>query len=87
MIIVEEILEMRGMRRAEIINYFAGLNGEDIGDGKFIGLNWEVEVKEENLVTIGSLKLPSTKVLFRSDEELIEQMIYAFKLRFLSAGG
>jgi hypothetical protein len=87
MIIVEKILEMRGMRRSEIINYFAGLNGEDKGDGKFAGLNWEVEVKEENLAAIGRLKLPSTKVLFRSDEEHIEQIIYAFKLRFLSAGG
>jgi hypothetical protein len=87
MVIVERILEMRGRPRIEFINYFISIDGENIGDEKFVGHNWEVELSEESLINIGSLKLPSTKVLFRCDKEIIEQMIFAFNLRFLSAGG
>lgn len=84
---IEKCLEMRGMQRIEILNYFISLEGENIGEGRFVGANWEVEVSEEIIITIGSLKLPSTKVLFRSNEEILEQMLFAFNLKFLSAGG
>ena len=87
MIIIEKMIEMRGMRRSEIINYFISINGENVGFGKFKGQNWEVKVSEESLMTIGSLEIPSTKVLFCGEKELLEQMITAFRLKFLSAGG
>lgn len=78
---------MRGMRRSEIIDYFIGIDGKDLGLGKFKGQDWVVEVSEESLITIGSLEIPSTTVLFRGDEERLEQMVFEFRLKFLSAGG
>lgn len=87
MITIEKMMEMRGMKRSEIINYFISINGENAGAGRFIGRNWQVEVFEENLVAIGSFKIPATKVIFRGEKELLEQMIAAFRLKFLSAGG
>lgn len=87
MVVIEKILEMRGMHRAEIMDYFISIDGTNIGFGKFIGPNWEVDISEENLIIIGSLKIPSTTVLFRSEKEQLEQMIWAFRLKFLSAGG
>lgn len=87
MAILQKTLEMRGMSRNDIINYFSSINGENIGSEKFIGENWEVEVSQETLATIGSLNIPSTTVVFRCKEELLEPMISAFRLKFLSAGG
>ncbi|MGH4139763.1 hypothetical protein [Clostridium sp.] len=50
---VEKNMEMRGMKRVEIVNY----------------------------------KIPATVVILRCREDLIDRMIIAFRLRFLSAGG
>jgi hypothetical protein len=87
MIIIENTLEMRGMRRREIINYFDSINGENTGFGKFTWQDCKVEVSEESIITIGTLEIPSTKVLFYGEKERIEQMIIAFRLKFLCAGG
>ncbi|MCX7709045.1 MAG: hypothetical protein N2484_04280 [Clostridia bacterium] len=87
MAILQKTLEMRGMPRTDLINYFISLHGKNIGSGKIAGENWEVEVREERLVAIGSLNIPSTIVIFRCDEEFMEPMISAFRLKFLSAGG
>lgn len=87
MMIIEKTLEMRGMPREEIITYFISINGKNVCLGKFIGENWEVEVSEESRVKIGSLEIPSTTVVFRSEKENLEQMISKFRLKFLSAGG
>lgn len=87
MIVIEKTLEMRGRTRDEIINYFISINGKNVCPGKLIGENWEVEVSEESRIKIGSLEIPSTTVVFRSDKENLEQMISKFRLRFLSAGG
>lgn len=83
----EEILEMRGMRRKEIINYFILLGGKHEADGKFTGPDWEVGIGEERLVALGSLEIPSTTVIFRCREDLLEKMVSAFRLKFLTAGG
>jgi hypothetical protein len=84
---VEKILEMRGMKRIEIVNYFISIGGKDMGGGKYAGQEWQVEIAKENLVTLGSLKFPATIVTLRCRKDLSQQMIYAFRLRFLSAGG
>ncbi len=85
--IIEKTLEMRGMPRDEIINYFISINGKSVYLGKFVGENWEVEVSEESRIKIGSLEIPSTTVVFRSEKENLEQMILKFRLKFLSVGG
>jgi hypothetical protein len=87
MIISEKTLEMRGIRRAEIIDYFISIDGEEVSDEKFIVREAEVEVSKECYVSIGSFKLPATKVTFRGNRDLIERLILAFNLKFLRAGG
>ncbi len=84
---VENILEMRGMKRIEIVNYFISIDGKDMGSEKYAGQGWQVEIAEEKLVTLGSLKIPATILTLSCREDLLEQMLYAFRLRFLSAGG
>lgn len=84
---LEEILEMRGMKRIEIVNYFLSIGGKVMGEEKFIGQGWEVQVNQEELVSIGSLKIPATIVTLRCRKDLIEKMLGDFRLRFLSAGG
>jgi len=84
---IEEKLEMRGMKRIEIVNYFISIGGKVISDGNFFGQGWEVELSKEKTIKLGSLKIPATIVILRCREDLIEQMIVAFRLRFLSAGG
>jgi hypothetical protein len=84
---VEKSLEMRGMKRAEIVNYFISIGGKLISDEKFIGQGWQVEIAKEKLVTLGSLKIPATVVILRCRKDISEQILAAFRLRFLSAGG
>jgi hypothetical protein len=83
----EKNLEMRGMKRVEIVNYFISIGGEAMEVEKFIGQGWEVKIMQEELVTLGSLKIPATIVNLRCRKDLIEQMLVDFRLRFLSAGG
>lgn len=85
--VMEKVLEMGGMQRREIVDYIISIGGEDIGDGKYVGQDWVVEIGEEKLVSIGSLIITSTRVTFRCRKERLEQMVDAFRLRFLSAGG
>ncbi len=75
----EKVLEMRGMRRQEIMDYFMSLKG--------IGEDFQVEVSEESLVSMGSLAIPTTVVIFKGDKDQLEEAIYNFRIRFLTAGG
>lgn len=84
---LEENLEMRGMKRIEIVNYFISIGGKDMDGEKFIGQGWEVEIYQEKVISIGSLKIPATIIILRCRKDLSEQMLTAFRLRFLSAGG
>ncbi len=83
----EKVLEMGGMKRSDIVAYIVSIGGEDNGEGKYSGSGWEVEIGEEKQIARGSLRITSTRVLFRSEEERLEQLVSAFRLRFLSAGG
>ncbi|MGV8980084.1 hypothetical protein [Clostridium sp.] len=84
---IERNLEMRGMRRIEIVNYFISIGGEIIGGGNFIGNGWKVDISKEKTITLGSLKIPATIVVLSCREDLLDGMIADFRLRFLSAGG
>lgn len=75
---VEKILEMRGMRRKEIVDYFLSLDDE-----KYC----EVRVGKEEFVTLGSITIPSTEVVFKGEEEYVDVVISRFRLKFLTAGG
>jgi hypothetical protein len=85
--VVEKILEMRGMRRREIVAYFVEIAEIDMGEGKFRGKGWEVQVGDEDIAFLGSLKIPATRVRFVCDIQTMEKALAAFRLKFLSAGG
>lgn len=84
---VEKNLEMRGMKRIELVNYFISIGGKAVGNENLIGQGWEVEITQEKTITLGSLKIPATIIILRCRKDLLEQIIFAFRLRFLSAGG
>lgn len=80
-------LEMRGMKRIELVNYFISIGGKVIDDEKFTSQGWQAEIAKEKLVILGSLKIPATIVILRCRKDISEKMLTAFRLRFLSAGG
>lgn len=84
---VEKSFEMRGMRRIELVDYFLSIGGEISGSEKILGQGWQVEISKETLITICSLKFPATLVVLRCREDIFEQIMVSFRLRFLSAGG
>lgn len=87
MSIIKKELEMRGMRRSEILAYFKDISNNNSGPGKFKGPDWEVEVGEENCVSLGSIKIPSITVKFCGEKEPLDELTCTFRLKFLSAGG
>lgn len=84
---VKETLEMRGMKRKEIIEYFFSLNEKPIEPNKFQGNGWYVKVNEETQVHLGAIEIPSTIVEFCGEKDQVEKILADFRLRFLSAGG
>jgi len=87
MMATEKTLEVREMRRMKIINYFIGIGGEEIDQGKIMVHDWKVNVGEENTINVGKLNLYSTKVTFQCDQSMIDKMIRDFRLKFLFSGG
>jgi len=87
MAIIEHSLEMRGMPHRELEEYFLTIGGKQIGQGTYLGPNWQVELSDEWTCTLGSLQVTATQVRFRVNEEDWSEMLKAFRFRFLSAGG
>lgn len=78
---------MRGMKRIEIVDYFISIGGEAVDGEKFTSQGWQAEISKEKLVILGSLKIPATIVILRCRKDISEQMLAAFRLKFLTAGG
>ncbi|TGE31572.1 hypothetical protein [Desulfosporosinus sp. Sb-LF] len=87
MTIEEHSLEMRGMPHRDLEEYFLSIGGKCLEKGTYRGPHWEVELSDEWTCTLGSIHVPATLVTFRVNEEDWPQMVNAFRLRFLSAGG
>lgn len=87
MAIKEHSLEMRGMPRRELEEYFIGIGGKQVGAGLYLGPKWEVDLSDDWICILGSLQVPATQVTFRVDEEYWPEIVNDFRLRFLSAGG
>lgn len=82
-----ERLEMRGMKRKEIIEYFKSLNERFVEPNQFYGDGWNVIVYDEAQVRLGAFYIPSTVVEFSGDKPETEKAIADFRLKFLTAGG
>ena len=82
----EYTLEMRGIPRSRIIDYFLGLDAELAGEGRFTGQGWEVEVGDETPVATGSIRIPVTFVTFRCSKETRKKMLDEVYRHFLRTG-
>lgn len=82
----ENTLEMRGMLREELVNYFIEIGGMLDDNGTYRGDKWEVFVDKQVSCCMGSLSLPSTKVTFNVEEDIYDEMLSKFRLKFLRGG-
>jgi hypothetical protein len=82
----EEIIES-AVPRKYIIEYFESTGGIWNNNGKFKGIDWEVEISDEFYRVWGSVKLNATIITFRASEKRCQEIVDAFRLNFLSAGG
>lgn len=85
--IKEHSLEMRGMPHRDLKEYFLSIGGKPVGQGTYLGPNWEVVLSDEWTCTLGSIQVTATQVKFRVNEEDWPEIIKAFRFHFLSAGG
>lgn len=83
----EHSLEMRGMPRRDLEEYFLSLGGKQEIHGNYWGPNWKVKLSEERTCTLGAIQVSATRVTFWVSEEDWPDMLKALRFRFLSAGG
>ena len=62
---------------------------EGIGKFKYIikTSDWSVDLTEDKEIYIGSMVFPEVIVRINANENIIDQLIYDFRIQFLSAGG
>ncbi|GAW92487.1 hypothetical protein [Calderihabitans maritimus] len=82
-----EIKIESGIPRKYLIEYFTSISDSYNEQGKFWGSDWEVEVGEEQYRKFGTIKIPATQLIFRADKNRCNEIVEAFRLKFLSAGG
>ena len=80
----EVIMEMRGMRRQAIWDYFADIHELTCHLSTFQGEHWMVEIGDEVIDNIGKLRITSTTVKFTGEKEFLDTAINNFRLRFLT---
>lgn len=82
-----QTLEMRGLKRQVFLDYFFS-QGCILVDGDLIqSSDWEVRLGTESEISLGPITLPVVQVTFTAERETALNMIHAFRMRFLSAGG
>lgn len=84
---LKKVLEKRGIPRKELVDYFISIGGQYIGEGIYIGDKWQVKIGKESFCYMGSMKIKSTELIFYVEEEIIDEILYKFRLKFLSVGG
>lgn len=82
-----QTLEMRGLKRQLLLDYFLSLGGKLIASEHIQGPDWEIQLSSEQAVNLGPITLPVVHVTFEADKEVVLKMVQAFRFRFLSAGG
>lgn len=83
----EYTLEMRGRRQSDIADYFLSIHGKRTSEGKFEGNGWEVELREGQPVSGGTIRIPVIFVEIRCRKELLEEILAGIRSRFLACGG
>ena len=85
--IKRQVIELRGVKREEFLDYFLILGGKDLGDGKIRGLSWEVEIGPEEYLCLGTMELPSVKIIFKVEEGSFRAFLSDFRMKFIRGGG
>lgn len=84
---VEKAMEMRAVKRADLIGYFIKINGKETENGRIAGDGWEVEIGQDCIVPLGSFLIPEVRVVIRCREDLFDRMYEKFRMEFFRAGG
>ncbi len=78
---------LSGIRRKYLLTYLQSICTTTKNDRYFFGEGWEIELLPEVPRNSGSITLTQTHVIFRGTLEIIDPIIYHFRMEFLSAGG
>ncbi|SMP44629.1 hypothetical protein [Anoxynatronum buryatiense] len=81
----EQIIES-GASYQEIIHYLLTIS-ESVQGSTYNGGKWQIILQNHEHVSLGSLKLHRTTLVFRGDPDAVTFQVQAFRMRFLSAGG
>ncbi|EEG78738.1 hypothetical protein [Dethiobacter alkaliphilus] len=76
----------RGVPRQEYLDYFLAL-GKEVEPGRIVGPDWEVVVGQEREAKILNCFIEESEVIFRGEEDVVNELINDFRLKFLRAGG
>ena len=83
----KKTLEMRGTDRKYFVEYFRAIAETGDGENHFAGSFWEVELSEQDFLSIGVMKFPRTWITFSVDEKRSDEFISTFQMAFMRAGG
>lgn len=77
----------RGVPREEYLTYFKSLGGVETEPGHFAFPDWDVTVSEERHAALFTHTISEVDVVFYGAVEKLPEIVAAFRLRFLRAGG
>jgi hypothetical protein len=83
----EHILDIRGIKRARLVDYFSQMDRASVSGDYIRGDNWEVQIGEEQELQMGSVKLPLVKLVFHMDDKAYQVMLQDFRIKFSCMGG
>ncbi|WP_416149614.1 hypothetical protein ACM26V_01050 [Salipaludibacillus sp. HK11] len=89
-----EKLEIRGIKRGDLIAYLIDLGGEyfsDCRDGKKVKIgnqDWQCDLSEEETYTFMHSEIPKVYLTFQSENQpVLVEVIRKFRLKSFRAGG
>ena len=82
-----ETIEIRGVSREEIESFFLESGWKNISPGKWSSRRGEVDIGDLEEVCLGSMRLPSVTLVFSLGKNVSDEVLTAFRARFLRAGG
>ncbi|MDW7650640.1 MAG: hypothetical protein SCK29_12575 [Bacillota bacterium] len=79
-------MKRRGVPRDEYLAYFRDLGGKETEPGYFTGPGWTAEVGEVQEAKLFNQTLHEVDVTISAAEDKIDEMVHAFRIKFLRAG-
>jgi len=76
-----------GFELCEIQTYFSTICHRQEDLIKFYGVRWSIELEDLGYRSLGSLRLPTTRILFTGEEKACVEEIERYRMKFLTAGG